>query len=468
MWEHDDWRVAAEQTAPGPTPLPTPQRADLVGRPRRPTGVVHATGGAAVSPVLAFDLPTPPNPIGPVVDGVKGIIGGGAKAAGQAALDAILHWVADSLASACTTVMGGLFQFLNTSSTVSLTQGWWAGPRAQHIVAAVGQIAGVLMIAFLLAVVIQGTLAGEPAVMLRATIKEVPLAVFGTVALVSVTGLLLALTDAASSMVLGDAPDSLGRFFSGFGVSANVLTTGLLGVILFLLFLVGALLVWVELLIRSSLIYLLIASAPLFLAARVWPVTRNGFRRLCEIGLALIFSKFVIALALALGAAALGGGGPHDGSTATNTGLDVAGLVAGATLMLLAAFTPFVLLRVLPILETAVVAHGISHSPARAANTVAQTAFYAQNLSAAGRGSGPASAALPTGEASEAAAGSTAVGSSAVGSGAASGAAAGAVAVPVVVAAKTASTAKRVAGDTAAVATRTPGDADGAQADPQP
>lgn len=421
-----------------------------------------------MSLVLAFDLPTPPNPIGPVVDGVKGIIGGGAKAAGQAALDAILHWVADSLASACNTVMGGLFQFLNTSSTVSLTQGWWAGPRAQHIVAAVGQIAGVLMIAFLLAVVIQGTLAGEPGVMLRATIKEVPLAVFGTVALVSVTGLLLALTDAASSMVLGDAPDSLGRFFSGFGVSANVLTTGLLGVILFLLFLVGALLVWVELLIRSSLIYLLIASAPLFLAARVWPVTRNGFRRLCEIGLALIFSKFVIALALALGAAALGGGGPHDGSTATNTGLDAAGLVAGATLMLLAAFTPFVLLRVLPILETAVVAHGISHSPARAANTVAQTAFYAQNLSAAGRGSGPASAALSGGPPSEAAAaGSTAVGSSAVGSGAASSAVAGAVAVPVVVAAKTAGTAKRIAGDTAGVANRS-NSGDSAATEPSP
>jgi hypothetical protein len=141
--------------------------------------------------------------------------------------------------------------------------------------------------------------------------------------------------------------------------------------------------------------------------------------------------------------------------------------------MLLAAFTPFVLLRVLPILETAVVAHGISHSPARAANTVAQTAFYAQNLSAAGRGSGPASAALPTGQASETAAGSTAAGSSAVGSGAgssaASSAAAGAVAVPVVVAAKTAGAAKRIACDTAATATRSNrGDDDGTQADRQP
>ena len=403
-----------------------------------------------MSPVVAFDLPAPPNPISPIVDGVTNIIGGGAKAAGQAALDAILHWIADSLASACSTVMNGLFQFLNTSSTVSLTQGWWAGPRAQHIVAAVGQIAGVLMIAFLLAVVIQGTLAGEPGAMLRAAVKEVPLAVFGTVALVSITGLLLALTDAGSSMVLGDAPDSLGRFFSGFGESANVLTSGVLGVILFVLFLVGALLVWVELVVRSSLIYLLVACAPLFLAARVWPATRNGFRRLCEIGLALIFSKFAIALALALGAAALAGGGPHEASTATTTGLDTAGLVAGATLMLLAAFTPFVLLRVLPILETAVVAHGISHSPARAVNTVAQTGFYGRNLRAAGGANSPSMAPVPSGEVSGAVASDASASTVAP--------TVTAAAVPVVVAAKTAETGKRIATQTAAAATCTSDD----------
>jgi hypothetical protein len=223
------------------------------------------------------------------------------------------------------------------------------------------------------------------------------MAVFGIVALGAITGLLLALTDAASSMVLGDAPDSLGRFFAGFGVSGNVVTGGILGIILFVVFLVGALLVWVELIVRSSLIYLLLACAPLALAARVWPGTRSAFRRLCDIGLALILSKFVIALALALGAAALGGGGAEGGTTAATAGVDAAGLLAGGTLMLLAAFTPFVLLRVLPILETAVVAQGISHSPTRAANTVAQTAFYAENLKGRAGGGGAAPVPLATG-----------------------------------------------------------------------
>jgi hypothetical protein len=384
------------------------------------------------------------------VNGVESVIGGGAKAVGQGALDAILHWVADSLASACNTVMTGLFQFLNSSSTVSLTQGWWAGPRAQHIAASVAQIASVLMIAFLLAVVVQGTLAGDPASMIRAALKEVPMAVFGIVALGTLTGLLLALTDAASSLVLGDAPESLQRFFAGFGASSNVLSGGILGIVLFVVFLVGALLVWVELIVRSALIYLLIACAPLALAARVWPATRSAFRRLCDIGLALIVSKFVIALALALGAAALGGGGPQNATTTGNAGLDAAGLLAGGTLMLLAAFTPFVLLRVLPVLETAVVAHGISHSPARAANTVAQTAFYAENLK--GRAAG-GTAPVPVATAGAGANGAGAAANAPAAGGLAGGGPA-AVAVPVVVASKTAATAKQTAASTADAATR--------------
>lgn len=393
-----------------------------------------------------------PNPLGPVIDTAQGLISGGTKAVGQAALDAILGWFATTLASACSTVATELFRFLDTSATVNLEQGWWAGPRAQHILAAVGQLAGLLMIGFLLLVVIQGTLAGEPAVMVRAAVREVPMAVFGTVALVAIASLLLGLTDAASGMVLADSPDSLSRFLSGFGQSGTILSGGLLAIILFLFFLIGALLVWIELVVRSSLIYLLIAAAPLTLAARVWPAARGAFRRLCEIGLALILSKFVIALALALGAAALAGGGPATADTTRQVGLDFAGLLTGATLMLLAAFTPFVLLKILPIAEAAVVAQGISHSPARGANTVAQGAFYARNLSGhrpqPTGGDAPARPAAPAGGTPPtpggAAASSAPAADGATGAGAAGGGAA-AAAVPVGAAVAVGAAARRAA-----------------------
>jgi hypothetical protein len=72
--------------------------------------------------------------------------------------------------------------------------------------------------------------------------------------------------------------------------------------------------------------------------------------------------------------------------------MDLAGLMGGAVLMGLAAFTPFVLLRLLPILEVAVAAQGISRSPVRAAQAGMQGAYYLQGLDRiAGAGSrGPA------------------------------------------------------------------------------
>jgi hypothetical protein len=192
-------------------------------------------------------------------------------------------------------------------------------------------------------------------------------------------------------------------------------------------FLIGALLVWVELVIRASLVYLLIAFAPLTLAARVWPAARGAFRKLCELSVALIASKFAIALALGLGAAALAGGGPTNGAdTPTSAGLDLAGLLAGACLMLLAAFTPFVLLRLLPIVEAAAIAHGISRSPARGVQAGVQATYYMQGLHRlAGNGRGSPTGPTPGGPAVPAAGGGPSGASQAAGGGVAAKASAG-------------------------------------------
>jgi hypothetical protein len=130
------------------------------------------------------------------------------------------------------------------------------------------------------------------------------------------------------------------------------------------------------------------------------------FRRLCELGLALIVSKLAIGLAFAVGAVALGAGDAADtgASAAGGAGMSLAGLLGGATLMGLAAFTPFVVLRLLPLLETAAVAQGISRSPARGAQTAMTAAAYPTRLArlaggmpmASGGASGVAKA-LPSG-----------------------------------------------------------------------
>jgi len=58
---------------------------------------------------------------------------------------------------------------------------------------------------------------------------------------------------------------------------------GLLGIIFGLLFVVGAILVWLQLLVRAALIYVLIVLAPLGFATRAHPGTRQRASRLrCE------------------------------------------------------------------------------------------------------------------------------------------------------------------------------------------
>lgn len=337
-------------------------------------------------------VPNIPNPI----TAVGNALGGAASKAAETAFEFFLRRFAQALANAAAKVVTEVLHYLDTSSTVSLDQGWFAGPRAREITQSVVLFAAVLLVLFLLAAVIQGLVKGDVGLMVRTAAIEVPMSVFGMVVLTTVTAVLLAVTDGISSLVLAGAPESIGRFFQ-FGQPDAILSLGLFGFILIPAFILGAILVWIELVVRSSLIYLLLAFSPLVLAARVWPVLAGAWHQLCRIGIALIVSKFAIALALGLGAAALSGGGPgnlaspgpNPNDVGSQAGLTVAGLVVGASLMVLAAFAPFVVLKLLPVFEAAVVAQGISRGPLRAGQTAAQTAYYAQGLRRLAGSGGP-------------------------------------------------------------------------------
>ncbi len=341
-----------------------------------------------------------PNPVHVVTDGASAVGGYIAGKAADTFLEPVGHAIAKGVAGAAKKVGEELLHFVTTSATVDFRQGWWANDRAQTLVREIATLALVLTLLFLMLAVVQGLFAGDIGGMVRATLIEVPVTIGATVALVAVTELLLGLVDGASAMVLAGVPEALGHFFEGFGTAASIESQGVLGILMVMVFLLGAILVWIELVVRSSLIYLLMAAAPLTLAARVWPAARGAWRRLAELGIALIVSKFAIALALGLGAAALAGAGPKQGDLGTQAGLDLASLMTGASIMLLAAFTPFIVLKLLPIVEGAVIAQGISRSPVRAAQTGMQAGYYANGLSrmaGAKSGGGGRRPALPPG-----------------------------------------------------------------------
>src|SRR5207253_4133965 len=115
--------------------------------------------------------------------------------------------------------------------------------------------------------------------------------------------------DALSTAVLANSDGQAVRFLSGFGLATTAGTNGFAAVVLGLVAVVAALVLWVELLVRSALIYLLVAISPIGFAAAVCPSARGLLRRLAELLLAVVVSKFVICVALAVGVAALAGAG---------------------------------------------------------------------------------------------------------------------------------------------------------------
>ncbi|HEY3673037.1 MAG TPA: hypothetical protein VGN51_19015 [Acidimicrobiia bacterium] len=252
-------------------------------------------------------------------------------------------------------------------------------------------IAAALLLGFVFLGLLQGLLAGDAMVMVTRIVRDLPLAVLGMVVTIEVATRLLQLADALSHAVLRGGGDNAKEVLRVISTSSSFsgqssFVVALLG----LLCIVAALFVWVELVIRAALVYLLIAFSPLVFAAMVWPSARGMVRKLAELLLALIFSKVVIAVAFSVGAAALAGvgsaghaNGDSGGAVAANAGT----LFSGLVIFGLAAFAPFVLLKLFPAAEAAVVAQGVSRGPMRATQQASSSAFYLERLAGSHGGS---------------------------------------------------------------------------------
>jgi hypothetical protein len=148
-----------------------------------------------------------------------------------------------------------------------------------------------------------------------------------------------------------------------------------------------------------------------------WPAIAHWCRRLVDTLAALILGKFVIVsvLSLAVGALAGGSGSTPAGSTGAGAGDhgSFSDVLGGAALLMLAAFAPWALFRLLPFLEAGAVSHleGAGRRTLQAATgppkSLAQTAMrFSAGGAAGGAGEvGMAMASAVGGESSEGGAG---------------------------------------------------------------
>lgn len=343
--------------------------------------------------MFAIDL----NPIDDIVQGLVGLGGAAIGDGFKASMAWTVAFLVNALVHAASTVLTEVFGFFNGSSSVVLTSGWWTGPANQALLATIGKLTALMMVVFVLLAVLDGLLHGNPGEMLRSAFLQLPLSAFGTATVVAFTTVLLSVSDEMSGLFLSGGASDANAFVGLFHDPAGVASAGLLGALFTGLLVLGGVAVWVELLIRSAFIYFLIPIAYFLLAARIWRPARQAWHRLVSIGLALIFAKPCIALALALGKNAIDGVAANtNGTVGTQAGAHLSALLIAAVLLLLAMFSPFVLLKLLPIAEAAVVAHGVSRAPARAAQSTAQAAYGIRMLTGPTTGGSPRSTAGPT------------------------------------------------------------------------
>jgi hypothetical protein len=271
----------------------------------------------------------------------------------------LLSSLAAGVAQGASWLLGQIGSVISSSTTIDLGAPWF---RSHYEVMVA--LAAVVLVPLLLVSVIQSVYHQSPSALVRTALVHLPLALLLGAVAIQLVQLALAATDALSTAVSSTSSGDVGGALAALASSLASQAAGggpgvptfvaLLGA-LFVSF--GALVLWVELLIRSAAVYVATLFFPLALASLVWPAVSQWCRRLVETLATLVLSKFVIVAVLGLAVGALGA---SDGSMSSE--------LAGGALLMLAAFAPFTLLRLVPFAEASA-AHqleGVRHRLQRA------------------------------------------------------------------------------------------------------
>jgi hypothetical protein len=317
---------AAHQVKPSPTlgaaadPSPTP-----------PLSI----GGSALTAGKQLVTGNLPGAAGTLVGGAAGAVASTASTAlGVAAIGTLTVGAAQG-------VLGYAAAALGDTTSPQLRTTWFSSTYWR-----MAAIAAVLTLPFLFAAAVQALIRSDVALLARAAFGYLPLAMLAVAIAAPLTSLVLAACDQLCSFVSSAAANESAHFLAQ--ISLYAAAPAAFGDSPFLAFLVGlfiiaaAFVLWIELLLREAAVYVIVLMLPLAFAAFVWPARRIWAIRAVELLVALILSKFAIVAVLSLGGAAV-----------SAAGHSVTALMAGGVLIMLATFSPWALMRLIPLAELA-------------------------------------------------------------------------------------------------------------------
>jgi hypothetical protein len=296
-----------------------------------------------------------------------GLLGGTAKHAASNAAQSVLDGFAAWIVSGAAWLVSHTFHAITGATHPDITTPVFAYREAIMI-----RIALLLVLPLVLVATVGAVLHQDGRRLVRIYGVGIPVACIASVAVVSLcegaVHVVDLLCDAITSKATYAPYSHLDGNLSGHG------TPFVVELIVGSVVVVAALFLWMELVLRAVVIDIAVFFFPLALAAIVWPATTHIAKRFLEVLVAIIGSKFVIVATLTLGASM---------AEQTKAGIDDA--LKATAILLFASFTPFALLRLVPVIEIAAAAQleGLSRRPVRAAAGVASTAVSA-GTSAAG------------------------------------------------------------------------------------
>lgn len=288
----------------------------------------------------------------PGVSTVCGAAGDAAGAVAGAAGDAVMRGITSWVTNAAVWVTGKVGELIEATTSPDVQAGWFEGQYRSMLA-----VAGLLAVPMLLLAVMQAVWRQDVWTLLRSAFGYLPMAFILAGAAIVGTQLLIAITDDLSASIVQGVGDDRSNLLASIGEAYKSAVDDdsngaipLFGTFLGALILaVGAFILWLEMIIRSAAIYIALFFLPLTFIAMIWPATGRWARRLIEFLVAVILAKLVIFAIIALATAAL-----------TNTTLAESGdgatfekMIAGAALLVLAAWSPFALMRLIPMMETA-------------------------------------------------------------------------------------------------------------------
>jgi hypothetical protein len=344
------------------TDLPQTERQDLAGVWLFAPDNGPALGGASArvretaqlaaarTPAQAAILPVP-NPcelpvVGNVCDAVSGAVTKVAAEAGEFVMRGVTAWVTN----AAVWVTGKVGALIEKTTSPDLTAGWFEGQYRTMI-----GVAGALALLMLMLAVIQSVVRQDVGLLVRSAFGYLPMAFVLAGVAIAATGLLVAITDDMSSaVVIGLGTEQSDNLLQSVGDAYKSALDEGSGIPLFGVFLgaiilaIGAFVLWLELIIRDAAIYVCVFFLPLTFVAMIWPAASRWARRLIELLVAIILAKFVIVAILSLASAAL-----TNTSLVQGDGNTFERMIAGSALLVLAAWSPFALLRLIPMMEVA-------------------------------------------------------------------------------------------------------------------